>query len=219
MSPLDQTALSIELVLISVIEAAAFTFLAENAAPVLDDPAKLVYLPYVTAGFLFILIFWSQSILHAVSFIRWPLRLDRMFIYFLLAFIQSIAYSNLTNPTMWFFWLSLFSLIGLGLYLLDLKLIRISRPLFTHLPSGKDLADEIERRHLYEMRVHVPGALLFNLVALALLLCFPGYFAGAMPLAVLGGLSALTALAALIECMTNFTARSRLIARFFEPAQ
>jgi hypothetical protein len=201
MSPLDQTALSIELVLISVIEAAAFTFLAENAVPIFSDAAKLAYIPFVIAGFLFILIFWSQSILHAVSFIRWPLRLDRMFIYFALAFVQSIAYSNLTKPTMWFFWLSLFSLIGLGLYLLDLKLIRVSRPLIILMPGGKDLCDEVERRHLYEARVQVPAALLFNLGALALLLLFPGYFARAAPLAVLGGLSALATLAALIDCM------------------
>jgi hypothetical protein len=159
-----------------------------------------------------------EEILHAVSFIRWPLRLDRMFIYFILAFVQSIAYSNLTNPKMWFFWLSLFSLVGLGLYLLDLRLIRLSRPLLMQMPGGKDLFDEIERRHLYEVRVQVPAALLFNLAALGLLILFPGYFAGAVPLAMLGSASALATLAALIDCMANFTARSRLIARCFEPA-
>jgi hypothetical protein len=47
---------------------------------------------------------------------------------------------------------------------------------------------------------------------------FPGYFARAAPLAVLGGLSALATLAALVDCMVNFTARSRLIAKCFEPA-
>ena len=85
------------------------------------------------------------------------------------------------------------------------------------LPNGKDLIDEIERRHLYEMRVQVPSALAFNLVTLALLELFPAYFARGIPLAVLGSLSALAALAALIDCMANFAARSVLIARCFEP--
>jgi hypothetical protein len=218
MSQLDQTALSIELVLISVIEAVAFTFLAENAAPVLGDEAKLIYVPYVIAGFLFILAFWSQSILHAVSFIRWPLRLDRMFVYFVLAFIQSIAYTNLTRPMMWFFYFSLFSFVGLGLYLLDLKLIRDARGLFAVMPKGTELADAIEGRQLYELRVQVPCAIIFNLVALALLAFFPNYFDGAIAVAVLGGLCALAALVVLIDCTRNFATRSALIANSFEPA-
>jgi len=216
MSTLDQIALSIELVLISVVEAVALTFLAENAAPLLRDGAQLIYVPYAIAGLLFILFFWSQSILHAVSFIRWPLSLHRMFLYFVLAFIQAVAYSNLANPTMWFFWFSLFGLLGLGLYLLDLRIIRQSRRFFAHLPGGGEFMDEVERRHHYELRVLVPAALLFNFAAFGLLVAFPAELSSGVVLrATLGILSALFAAGALIDCMANFDKRSALIAKLF----
>ena len=73
MTKLDEIAINIELVLISLIEGFALANLAERAVPLLDGKDALLYLPYILSGLLIILVFWSQSILHAVSFIRWPL--------------------------------------------------------------------------------------------------------------------------------------------------
>jgi hypothetical protein len=126
-----------------------------------------------------------------------------------------LAYSNMTHPAMWFFWLAVFSLIGLGLYLVDLKLIRETRGTVAELPGGREFIDSIERRHLYELRVQVIGALVFNLVAFALLLLFPATFGGPAAVAALGSLCALATFAVLVDCARNFKERSALVGKFY----
>ena len=216
MTPLDGIALSIELVLISVVEAVALTFLAESAIPLMHDTSQLMYLPYIISGLILILVFWSQSILHAVSFIRWPLRLPHMFLYFVAAFIQVVAYSNLTDPVRWFFWMSIFSVVAVILYVIDSGVITDSRRVFMVHTHGGDFMDEVERRHRYEMRILVPIALLFNVMALSILLVLPETFSHDTPRAILGVVSAVVSLGALVDCTRNFSSRSVLIKRLLE---
>ena len=127
MTKLDDIALSVELVLISLIESVALTFLAEHAIPALQSPDWSKYVPYIVSGLAIILVFWAQSILHAVSFIRWPIRVGHMFLYFIAAFLQILAYSALENLELWFFWWSLFTAVGLVMYMVDLSIIRDAR--------------------------------------------------------------------------------------------
>src|SRR5690349_17335704 len=103
MRKLDEIALNIELVLISIIEGVALTSLAEHSNEIFAN-GELVYIPYVLAGLVLLLAFWSQAILHAVSFIRWPLRMEHMLLYFLAAFLQVLAYGNIMHTVNWFFW-------------------------------------------------------------------------------------------------------------------
>src|ERR1043166_3158028 len=109
LSKLDEIAINIELVLISLIEGVALVTLAEHVVLGLQEPDWFRYVPYMLGGFAILLVFWAQSISHAISFIRWPIRVEHMFLYFLSALIQIIAYTNLLHIGAWFLWWSFFS--------------------------------------------------------------------------------------------------------------
>ena len=104
MTKLDEIAVNIELVLISLIEGVALITLAEQTVRVLGESDWYRYISYVLGGLAILLVFWAQSILHAVSFIRWPVRVEHMFLYFCAVLVQIIAYTSITDIAAWFFW-------------------------------------------------------------------------------------------------------------------
>src|SRR5438552_9675690 len=71
---LDQVVLDVEFVLISVVQGVALTTLAVMAAPMLHAPS-VVTLAFLGTGFLFVLSFWAVAIIHALSFVIWPMDL------------------------------------------------------------------------------------------------------------------------------------------------
>jgi hypothetical protein len=215
MTKLDEIALNIELVLISIIEGVALTKLAENAVPLLRSTDSLQYLPYILAGLAFLLVFWAQAILHAVSFIRWPLRMEHMLLYFVAGFLQVVAYSNISNITVWFFWWTVFSLLTLFIYYVDLKIIRDTAASFAAKSGGTEFIREVERRHINEMKYLVPSALVFNIVAFSLTYFAPSLFVNPLPYSILGILQLLISLGALIDCVRNFRGRSGLLFSLF----
>ena len=200
MTKLDEIALNIELVLISIIEGLALVSLAGYATPILHSADWARSLPYILAGLVILLVFWSQAILHAISFIRWPLRMEHMFLYFVAVFLQVIAYSAMTDILAWFFWWSLFSILAFIIYVVDLRIIR-------HMPRSEFMAD-VERRHIFEMRYLVPIALAFNLVALSLVYFMPQLLGNHIVYFSLGGLQLLISIGALYDCVRNFHERS-----------
>ncbi len=215
MTKLDEIALTIELVLISIIEGVALTRLGEDAVPVFQSTEALQYVPYVLAGLTILLVFWAQAILHTVSVIRWPLYMEHMLLYFIAAFLQVIAYSNIGNGTAWFFWWSLFSLCALVIYLVDLRIIKEVVPRFSQLQSGEPYIAEVLRRHLFELRFLVPSALIFNIGACALMFFNPDLFTNPLAYATLGGLQFLISLGALADCARNFKERSAMLPALF----
>lgn len=106
---LDQFALDIEFLLISVIQGVALAALATDAADPINH-LQFVYWLYIASGFLLILNFWSQAIIHAVSFIDWPLDLGHSFLYFLASFVEVMAFTHLTEPKQWFGFMAAFLL-------------------------------------------------------------------------------------------------------------
>jgi hypothetical protein len=69
---LDTMIVEIELTLVSIIQGVALTVLIDNSREVITE-LKFIYWPYVLAGLLVILIFWSRAVLHIITLIRWPL--------------------------------------------------------------------------------------------------------------------------------------------------
>src|SRR5262245_57731292 len=124
MTKLDEIAVNVELVLISLIEGVALVTLAEQTIRALEEPDWYRYIPYMIGGLAILLVFWAQSIMHAISFIRWPIRVEHMFLYFVSAFVQILAYVNIVNITGWFFWWSVFSMVAIGMYFLDLQILK-----------------------------------------------------------------------------------------------
>ncbi|PYK87767.1 MAG: hypothetical protein DMF47_02090, partial [Verrucomicrobia bacterium] len=77
---LDAMVVEIELTLTSIVQGVALYFLIDNARTVLSIQQSVFWL-YIVAGLLIILIFWSRSVVHTLTLIRWPLEFGHNFFY------------------------------------------------------------------------------------------------------------------------------------------
>jgi len=98
---LDEFVVDIEFLLISVVQGVALAALAAAAAPIVAN-LQLEYWPYIVSALLFILIFWSQAIMHVLGFIKWPLDMIHNFLYFVASLIEVMAFSVMNKPLVWF---------------------------------------------------------------------------------------------------------------------
>ena len=96
-SELDSMIVEIELTLVSIIQGVALYFLIETARGVLSL-GQMMFWPYVLAGLLVIFVFWSRSVLHIITVIRWPLEFGHNFLYIACALVEAILFSQLANP-------------------------------------------------------------------------------------------------------------------------
>jgi hypothetical protein len=170
---LDQVTLDIELVLISIIQGVALTFLAENAAAALGRDGWAAA-PYVIAGLLFISIFWSASMVHALSFVGWPIDLGHNLLYFATGLLEVLTFHHMMEPAAWFAWSAGFFAVAEVLYLYDFTLMRGRAAGFQDSAPRRALHGHMVRRQVLEMAVVVPGGVAFNLVATLVVAAHPG---------------------------------------------
>lgn len=203
---LNQFTLDIEFLLISIIQGVALATLGTEAAKLLTQPT-LVHILYIIAGFLFILIFWSGAIIHAVSFIEWPLDLTHNFFYFLVSLIEIIAFTYMDDPLRWFLYIFGFFFSAGILYLIDLWLIKQKKAQF-QTEDEKKLYKHIVTQQLFELRVLIPGGLVFNAFCIYLLFTNPRFNS-----TLLIGIQVLLAFIFLINSTRSFKKRAILISQ------
>ncbi|HEV2095453.1 MAG TPA: hypothetical protein VGQ82_03025, partial [Chthoniobacterales bacterium] len=88
---LDAIVVNIELTLASIIQGVALYFLTENARAVLSLHNWPTFL-YVGAALCVIFIFWSRSIIHTLTVIKWPLEFGHNFFYIACALGEAILF-------------------------------------------------------------------------------------------------------------------------------
>src|SRR6266571_7198077 len=120
---LDAMIVEIELTLTSIVQGVALYFLIENARNVLSIQQS-VFWPYVAVGLLVILIFWSRSVVHTLTLIRWPLEFGHNFFYIACALGEAILFTRLDDPLAWFQISAAFAGIVWLLFIYDMRLIR-----------------------------------------------------------------------------------------------
>ena len=160
---LDALIINIELTLTSIIQGVALSFLCENATAALSH-GRIQDLPYIANGLLLILLFWSRSIGHTLTLIRWPLDFTHNFFYFGAAFLEAVTFGQIGNPVGWYGTLACFSIVVWLLFILDLRLI--SRR--TKDASGQRLEQlMIEVRKDQNLNIYclVPALIAFHAVA------------------------------------------------------
>lgn len=209
---LDQFVVDIEFLLISVIQGVALGALATNATEIIKI-FQFEYWLYIVSGFLFILNFWSQAIIHTLSFIDWPLDMTHNFLYFLVSLIEVMAFSQLMNPLGWFTFISLFFVLAYCLYWFDLSLIKKHKEKFQETDSRKKLYDHIIKRELFEFKALLPLGLLFNILAALFIFLNPNLFIKNNFHIFLIFFQALFGLGVLIDSVKNFKKRSQLISQ------
>ena len=99
-SDLDAMVVEIELTLVSIIQGVALFFLIDNARVVLSTHDIAFWL-YIPAGLLVIFVFWSRSILHTLTLVRWPLEFGHNFLYVACALIEALLFTELSEPRIW----------------------------------------------------------------------------------------------------------------------
>ena len=210
MERLNQFTLDIEFLIISVIQAVVLGALGLEAGELLGhfDP---VHWLYVAGSFLLILNFWSQAIIHAISFVDWPLDLPHNLLYFLASFIEVLIFFRLEDPQGWFLLTAAFFAVGGILYLADLRLIRQRKGRFTDSPARVRLYQDIEGQQVSELRIFVPIAVAFHLVAFGAIYLNPQLFIDGHWHVALIVLQIAAGLGFLIRSLHNFDRRSVLI--------
>jgi DMSO reductase anchor subunit len=158
---LDSTVVNIELTLASIIQGVALFFLTDNARASMSAGHWENFL-YVAAGLCVIFIFWSRSIIHTLTLIKWPLEFGHNFFYIACALGESILVTRLDNPLAWFQLSAAYAAVVWLLFIYDMRLIR-ARIAESNDPADSDLYASAKADQLLNIWALVPLLLLLNL--------------------------------------------------------
>jgi hypothetical protein len=157
---LDNLVVGIELTLISIVQGLALAVLAGAAvAPLLHWQWQTW--PYVMTGIAVILIFWSRSLIHTLSFIGWPLEFGHTFGYLIATMFEAAALSEVADPKYWFALNTLYATCVWVLYAWDLRVVRRQETDFTT-TGERALYADIVRDQLWNIRALMPAAIGFQ---------------------------------------------------------
>jgi hypothetical protein len=158
---LDSAVVNIELTLTSIIQGVALFFLTDNARATMSVRHWESFL-YVVAGLCVIFIFWSRSIIHTLTLIKWPLEFGHNFFYIACALGEAILFSRLDNPLAWFQLSAAYAGIVWLLFIYDMRLIgaRISE---SNNDADRALYTRARADQLLNIWVLVPLLFLLNI--------------------------------------------------------
>ena len=155
--------INIELTLVSIIQGVALFFLTDNARAILPKEHVSAFL-YVAAGLCVIFIFWSRSVIHTLTLIRWPLEFGHNFFYIACALGEAILFTRLDDPLAWFQISAAFAGIVWLLSIYDMRLIH-ARIVESHDDSEHALYARARSDQLLNIRLLVPALIILNLVS------------------------------------------------------
>jgi hypothetical protein len=200
---------NIELTLVSIIQGVALTFLAENAREILSLK-EWSALPYIVAGLVLIFLFWSRSIIHTLTLIRWPLEFGHNFFYIACTLAEVLAFTQLANPLWWFILNAIFSLLVWGLFVYDVRMIRM-READSRSDDGSLLYKSVMRDQRLNICFFVPAIFLFNIACAISIQTHPAFFLARDGHLILIGLLLLGAVAYLSYVLRAFVKLTPLI--------
>ena len=171
---LDSVVINIELTLVSIIQGVALFFLTDNARGLLVTNHMSASL-YVAAGLCVIFIFWSRSVIHTLTLIRWPLEFGHNFFYIACALGEAILFSRLDNPLAWFQLSTTYAGIVWLLFIYDMRLIR-ARIAESRADSERALYAFARSDQLLNIRLLAPLLIALNLLSAFVIWRWPQFF-------------------------------------------
>jgi hypothetical protein len=120
---LDDLVVYTELTLIAIVQGIALFLLVEAAAELIDTK-EIRYAPFVGSGLLVVLVFWLLSVAHTFTIVGWPLDVGHNVLYFVVAFLQSLLYTEVGHPRSWWILFGAFAVSAWVLFFYDLRLFR-----------------------------------------------------------------------------------------------
>ena len=171
---LDSVVVNIELTLVSIIQGVALFFLTDNARALMST-RHFGSVLYVAAGLCVIFIFWSRSVIHTLTLIRWPLEFGHNFFYIACALGEAILFSRLDNPLAWFQLSAAYAGIVWLLFIYDMRLIR-ARIAESRNDSDRALYARAKSDQLLNICLLVPLLIALNLISAFAIWRWPDLF-------------------------------------------
>ncbi len=171
---LDGMVVNVELTLASIIQGVALFFLTDNARAVLSMPRADSW-PYIIQGLLVILIFWSRSIIHTFTLIRWPIEFPHNFFYIGCALGEALLFSHLADPLAWFEFSTAYGVCVWLLFIYDLRMIK-ARETDSAGEASSRLYLIVRRDQLLNILLLMPALFLFNLGCVFSMRMHPDFF-------------------------------------------
>ncbi len=208
---LDGLVVTMELTLISIIQGVALYFLIDSAKTSLVQ-MKLEVWPYIVVGLLTILLFWSRSLIHTFTVIRWPLEFGHNFLYIICTFVEAVMFTQLVNPFHWYLFGAVYGGLVWGLFAFDLRMIRRRR--MESIGTEREmLCRQLERDQLLNLWIIMPALVVFHILAAFAIHFWPDLFIGRSWHVILGSAQILGGLAYLFSVLNFFTRITPLILR------
>ena len=164
----------IELTLCSIIQGVALYFLVDNTRLILAKGAPISW-PYVVTGLLIILLFWSRSLIHTLTLIRWPLEFVHNFFYIACTLVEALAFAHLDDPFQWFVMTAAFAAIVWALFVYDLRIVKL-REKDSAGAVGSQLYAMVRSDQRLNIRIIIPFIFLFNAGCAAAIRNWPEFF-------------------------------------------
>jgi hypothetical protein len=171
---LDSVVVNIELTLVSIIQGVALFFLTDNARAVLSLRHWDALL-YVAAGLCVIFIFWSRSVIHTLTLIKWPLEFGHNFFYIGCALGEAILFTRLNRPLAWFQLSAAYAGVVWLLFIYDMRLIW-ARVAESNNDAERSLYARAKSDQLLNIWLLVPLLFLFNLGCAVAIWSWPDLF-------------------------------------------
>jgi hypothetical protein len=171
---LDSVVINIELTLVSIIQGVALFFLTDNARGLLLTQHAIASL-YVAAGLCVIFIFWSRSVIHTLTLIRWPLEFGHNFFYIACALGEAVLFSRLDNPLAWFQLSAAYAGIVWLLFVYDMRLIH-ARVAESRSDYERALYSCARSDQLLNIRLLAPLLIALNLASAFAIWFWPDFF-------------------------------------------
>jgi hypothetical protein len=171
---LDSMVVEIELTLCSIIQGVALYFLVENARAVLSMGQASAW-PYVATALVIILLFWSRSLIHTLTLIRWPLEFVHNFFYIACTLVEALAFTHLGDPFTWFVLTALYAVVVWLLFVYDMRIVAL-RGRDSAGPVGTRLYALVGADQLLNIRVLIPLIFVSNVASAVAIYRWPGFF-------------------------------------------
>jgi hypothetical protein len=171
---LDLLVVNIELTLVSIVQGVALSFLVQFGYTVLVA-RRYVFWPYVLSGLLIILLFWSRSLMHTFTVIRWPLEFTHNFLYIASTMLEVIIFTQLENPFYWFVLSAAYGCMIWLLFAVDLRMIR-RRLAELNKEAAQALLVVVEREQIKNVRFLMPLSVVFSSIVALVIHQWPDFF-------------------------------------------
>jgi hypothetical protein len=174
---LDSQVVNIELTLTSIIQGVALSFLTEHSRVPLTQ-LRFEYWIYMANGLLILFLFWSRSVVHTLTVIRWPIEFSHNFLYIGCTLFEAIAFTEVQDPFLWYLFNAIFAFAVWILFIVDTGMIRRQQTRTTELRS-RIMSDQ-----RMNIRLLIPGFIVYPSIAAFSIAVWPNVFlAGRMHVA------------------------------------